>query len=354
MAAWVREACSAIAEAHALGIVHRDIKPANLFLAQKRTGDPMIKVLDFGISKLLQDTRITQSEVGMGSAEYMSPEQMRSAADVDARTDVWSLGVTLYELCTGKTPFRGDGVGQVAVALMTNDPVPPRVLRPDLPAGLEAVILRCLEKDPERRYASAVDLATALAPFARPPAPSAPSASGSPWGAAAAAPPAQTTPSARPNVAVLVGIGVAVVGVVVVILAFAMGRGAAAPSSSSGAAAVPSASRYTLDASTLRDGETKLTWQRSPAPGAMDWAAAKAYCMRQPGFRLPDVQELVGLLAVTEVTPPLDPTGFPTSAVDVFWSATQPGPGVASVVHFSTGRQATSVVSGRNRARCVR
>src|ERR1700748_568480 len=100
---FVLQTCLAIAEAHAMGIVHRDLKPANLFLARKRSGEVTVKVLDFGISKLLEDTRITQDMVGMGSAEYMSPEQMRSAGDVDARTDIWSLGTTLYELTTGRT-----------------------------------------------------------------------------------------------------------------------------------------------------------------------------------------------------------------------------------------------------------
>ena len=87
----------------------------------------------------------------------------------------------------------------------------------------------------------------------------------------------------------------------------------------------------------------------------MDWASAKAYCGRQgAGFRLPEAEELSGLLAVTATTPPLDPASFPTAAVDVFWSATAAGPGAAAVVHFSTGLRGTSVISGRNRVRCVR
>src|SRR6185436_19868870 len=94
-------------------VIHRDLKPSNLFLAKKRTGEGIIKVLDFGISKLLEDTRITQTAVGMGSAAYMSPEQMRSSADVTTRSDVWSLGVTLYELYTGRSPFEGESVGSV-------------------------------------------------------------------------------------------------------------------------------------------------------------------------------------------------------------------------------------------------
>src|SRR5580704_7185106 len=144
-AGYVLQACAAVAEAHAAGIIHRDIKPSNLFLAARRSGDVAIKVLDFGI---------TQIAAGMGSMEYMSPEQMQSAHNVDARTDIWSLGVTLYELCTGISPFHADGFGAVCAAVMAGAPVPLRNLRPDSPPGLEAVILRCLEKAPVRRFAS--------------------------------------------------------------------------------------------------------------------------------------------------------------------------------------------------------
>ncbi len=106
---------------------------------------------------------------------------------------------------------------------------------------------------------------------------------------------------------------------------------------------------------TLYDSETRLTWQRKPAPGATMWADAKEICAHAGnGYRLPEVEELVGLLAVKAVKPALDPAGFPATAVDVFWSGSQAGPGAASVVHFSTGRRATSVISEKNRVRCVR
>ncbi len=176
-ARFIREAALAIAEAHALGIIHRDIKPANLFLTKRRTGEPFIKVLDFGISKLLAEGRITQTAVAMGSAEYMSPEQMQSTSHVDGRTDLWALGVTLYELCTGFSPFHAEGVGQVCIKVMTASPKPPRQVRSDLSPAIEAVILKCLEKDLKKRYATAEELAAALAPLAtapRPPASSAP------------------------------------------------------------------------------------------------------------------------------------------------------------------------------------
>ena len=335
VATWVRQACTGIAEAHALGIVHRDLTPANLFLAQKRGGEAVVKVLDFGISKLLEDTRITREAVGMGSAEYMSPEQMRSAGDVDARTDLWSLGITLYELCTGATPFHAESIAQVGAAVLTREPTPPRQRRPDLPPGLEAVILRCLDKDPARRFAGALQLASALAPFTVAAAP----VTGLP-------PPAPSPPprgfSAR------VGVAVSVLATALVVVAFVVGRGRAAGTPSP-------AARFELDGGTLHDEESSLTWQRKPAPGSMDWASAKAYCAHQSGdFRLPEVEELMGLLAVTTATPPLDPASFSTTAVDVFWSGSPAGPGAASVVHFSSGRRGTSVISERNRVRCVR
>lgn len=326
---YVREACQAIAEAHALGIIHRDVKPANLFLAKKRTGEPVIKVLDFGISKLSEDTRITEQHTGMGSAEYMSPEQMRSAGDVDGRTDVWSLGVTLYELVTGRTPFHADTVGNVLAYVLARDPAPPRQHRPDLPAGLEAVILRCLEKDPAKRYPTVAALSAALAPFAT-----------------AAAPAGSTAAPAKRGISPIAGVSIGIAALIVLIIAFGLGRGRGSP---------PAPDRFTLEADTLVDHEKKLTWQRHPASSAMDWSSARSHCLRVGGgYRLPTAEELKSLVQVTTTSPPLDPESFPTSAIDVFWSGTNAGPGAAWAVHFSTGRTAESVVSARNRVRCVR
>ena len=169
---YVLEACEAIAEAHALGIVHRDLKPANLFLARRRDGTSRIKVLDFGISKLTgppgaENAGMTRTSVVLGSIEYMSPEQMRSARDVDARADIWALGVVLYELCTGEPPFPGESLTAVCAKVTSDEPRPPRTLRPELPPRLEAVILRCLAKDRDARFPSVGDLQAALAPFAQ-------------------------------------------------------------------------------------------------------------------------------------------------------------------------------------------
>lgn len=162
---WVIEACDAIGEAHRLGIVHRDIKPSNLFLCRD-TG--AIKVLDFGIAKRVaaKEAAITLDVAPLGTPQYMSPEQVRCAKNVDARTDIWSLGVTLYELLCGRPPFNHD-VSQACIAAIVADPIPdPRELRPDLPESLVVVLMRALAKDPDERIQSVAELVLALAPFA--------------------------------------------------------------------------------------------------------------------------------------------------------------------------------------------
>jgi serine/threonine-protein kinase len=168
---FILHASEAIAEAHALGIVHRDLKPANLFVIRRADGVLSVKVLDFGISKVTNlgasgpDMGMTKTSAVMGSPHYMSPEQVQSSRDVDARTDIWALGVILYELLTGRVPFDGQGFGDLVLRIVTTPPESIRSLRPDVPVGLEAVALRCLEKDRTRRYANVAELAVDLAPF---------------------------------------------------------------------------------------------------------------------------------------------------------------------------------------------
>jgi len=167
---YVLQACEALAEAHALGIVHRDLKPANLFMITGTDGAPCIKVLDFGISKLTTadssgDYGMTSTQAIMGSPLYMSPEQMTSSRDVDGRSDIWSVGTILFELLTGRTPFLGDTMPQLCGMILQEPAPPPRTLRADLPEGLQAVIMRCLEKRREVRFANVGELAQALAPF---------------------------------------------------------------------------------------------------------------------------------------------------------------------------------------------
>jgi serine/threonine-protein kinase len=169
---FVLQACEAIAEAHAIGIVHRDLKPANLFVASRPGGLQTIKVLDFGISKLTGlsasggESSATKTSALMGSPLYMSPEQMQSSKNVDARGDIWALGVILFELITGASPFTGDTMPELILRIMSSAPPSLRSLRPDAPPGLEPVLTRCLEKDRERRYQTVAALAAALLPFA--------------------------------------------------------------------------------------------------------------------------------------------------------------------------------------------
>jgi serine/threonine-protein kinase len=169
---FVLQACVAIADAHGLGIVHRDLKPANLFCVRRTDGQLLIKVLDFGISKVTQfgasgpGVSVTKTSALMGSPLYMSPEQMQSSKAVDSGTDIWALGIILFELLTGQTPFAGETLPEVVLNIATRPPRSLRAFRPDVPEGLEAVILHCLEKDTKARYRNVGELAVALLPFA--------------------------------------------------------------------------------------------------------------------------------------------------------------------------------------------
>ncbi|MCA9675412.1 MAG: serine/threonine protein kinase [Kofleriaceae bacterium] len=156
---------SALSAAHAKGIVHRDIKPENVFLLQRKDKD-FAKVVDFGISKNLRSTgegedaspRLTQTGMVLGTPLYMSPEQARGDDALDHRIDVYALGVIMYELATGQVPFSGTNYLSVISQVLNDDPVPPRQVRPELSEEFEAVVLRALEKDRERRYQSTDEL----------------------------------------------------------------------------------------------------------------------------------------------------------------------------------------------------
>jgi serine/threonine protein kinase len=163
----VLQACEALAEAHSLGIVHRDIKPANFFITRGADGAPLLKVLDFGISKApMQNSQLTATQTVMGTPAYMSPEQMRSSRDVDHRSDIWSLGIVLYELLQGTPPFAADTFSSMVIKVVT-DPLPR--LNVHLPGELDAIVYRCLEKDPARRFQNVAELAQAIAPYAQSP-----------------------------------------------------------------------------------------------------------------------------------------------------------------------------------------
>ncbi|WP_437774690.1 protein kinase domain-containing protein [Sorangium sp. So ce1097] len=170
---YLLQACEALAEAHALGIVHRDLKPGNLFLSRRADGSPLLKVIDFGISKMAlsaepaapREHDMTESSAMLGSPLYMAPEQMVSSKNVDARADVWSMGAILYQLLTGAIPFRGDSVMEIYDRILEG---PPRLgaLRADVPGRIDWVVQRCLQKSPADRFGNIAELAAELAPFA--------------------------------------------------------------------------------------------------------------------------------------------------------------------------------------------
>jgi len=212
---YILQACEAIAEAHGHGIIHRDLKPANLFLLRTQGGEPVIKVLDFGVSKILEldeaagsddtapggrprpgarhDSALTRETDLLGSPSYMAPEQIVSARDADAGSDLWSLGVILFRLLSGKAPFSAPALGEL-IQLVMHGAVPDlRALRPDLPVGLELVVARCLDRDRKTRIRDAGELARLLAPYAGP------SASPSLERIALLGPALVTAPAARPE-----------------------------------------------------------------------------------------------------------------------------------------------------------
>jgi serine/threonine protein kinase len=165
---FLMQCCLALAEVHVAEMVHRDLKPGNLFIARLPDGSPMVKIVDFGISKQIGSAHAgaaTTSPQVLGSPFYMSPEQMR-ADRVDERSDIWGLGAILFEMLTGRPPFIGDTLPEVYSAVLKDPPPNIDSLRAGVPIGLDDVVQRCLEKDPAQRFCDVADLAEALAPYA--------------------------------------------------------------------------------------------------------------------------------------------------------------------------------------------
>ncbi|HKO51276.1 MAG TPA: serine/threonine-protein kinase [Polyangiaceae bacterium] len=168
---YVRQAAEAIACAHAHGIVHRDLKPSNLFLTQRSDGSPLVKVLDFGISKTTgaeqerASSDLTVERSVLGTPFYMSPEQVRDAKTVDHRTDIWSLGLILHELLSGSPAFEGTTLPGICASIAADPPAALRLKRSEVPLEVEAIVLKCLEKDPAKRFQTARELASRLGPW---------------------------------------------------------------------------------------------------------------------------------------------------------------------------------------------
>jgi eukaryotic-like serine/threonine-protein kinase len=155
---YIAQVLSALSYAHARGVVHRDLKPANMMV----TANGLVKLMDFGIAKMTADRKLTQTGSTVGSLYYMSPEQIKGAIDLDPRSDLYSLGVSLYEIATGARPFQGDSEYSIMAAHLQSNPPPPIQLSPNLPPGLSEVILQSLEKDPAKRFQTADAFRTAL------------------------------------------------------------------------------------------------------------------------------------------------------------------------------------------------
>ena len=168
---FVLQALDALAVAHSAGVVHRDLKPSNLFVTQRSDGSPLVKVLDFGISKVTDTgpsptATLTRPGMMLGSPRYMSPEQLRNASSVDHRADIWAMGVVLQELLSGTPPYDADTFTALCSMIISEPPTPLRSVLPTAPVELEALILKCLERKADDRFQNVAELAQALAPFA--------------------------------------------------------------------------------------------------------------------------------------------------------------------------------------------
>jgi len=198
----LQQCCSGLAASHAKGIIHRDLKPDNLFLVRRGKDDNFVKILDFGIAKLTVTSSTnakTRTGTLIGTPAYMSPEQCAGRGSIDARSDIYSLGIVMYEMLTGTVPFKGEGFGDIVVAHLTETAKKPSELRADIPPEIDAIVMKAIAKEVEARFQSMEEFGVALADpeaFARSPEEVAAA------GAAAAAPTAavpviEDTPSAR-------------------------------------------------------------------------------------------------------------------------------------------------------------
>ncbi len=209
---YIAQVLSALSYAHARGVIHRDLKPGNMMI----TPSGQVKLMDFGIAKMTADRKLTQTGSTVGSLYYMSPEQIKGSLDLDPRSDLYSLGVSLYEIVTGARPFQGDSEYSIMAAHLEKNPPPPIQISPNLPSGLNEVILQALEKDPARRFQTADAFRTALL-YACKAAPSAAPAAVKSVAQPVVPPPPQAAPSSHRWL--WMGIGALIVAAVLVAVA---------------------------------------------------------------------------------------------------------------------------------------
>ncbi|WP_437489652.1 protein kinase [Sorangium sp. So ce1014] len=351
---YVIEACEALAEAHTLGIVHRDLKPGNLFLASRADGSSLIKVLDFGISKaseasvLGSNAKLTTSSVVLGSPRYMSPEHIRNTRTVDARSDIWALGMTLYQLLTGRLPFENEAISALFVSIVTDPPVPPRVHRPEIPVELEFILLMCLEKNPARRPQTVAELVSLLEPLGSEPArlTAARILRRAMGNETVDAPPAPGRPrEVEEDAQTLTGPRITALGRA---QGWAASAPSAQPSAAATAASVPPAAGSWPAATAASVPPAAGSWPAATAasvpPAAGSWPAATAASVRPPQASVPPAAAPWSAATVTSVPPPQAFAGATPAA-----RASRPDEPLAPVAAPSEPRESSPAGDARGR-----
>jgi eukaryotic-like serine/threonine-protein kinase len=300
--AYVGQVLAALGYAHQHGVVHRDIKPANMML----TRNGVIKVMDFGIAKSSTDRKLTMTGTTMGSLYYMSPEQIRGVQVLDARSDLYSVGVSLYELVTGKRPFEGDSQFSIMSAHLDKDPAPPISIDPSLPPALNEIILLSVQREPEKRFQTAEAFANALASVA-------PGAAPSPAKPAPAPPPAQAAaPATKSRRGLWVAVGtLCAVAALVAVIELGPSRKAAAvnsPPPASPPVTAPVPEPVPVAATPVQP----VPSQPQPVPVE----APKQQVAAKPPVRVPDAKPTRSAAAVAQPAPQVTTPSAPSPVVN--------------------------------------